>query len=141
MNAGLKVPVFSTFARNGAAAQMSCKVNTSMYTITTTLCQPEYRKLQKLVPGPAGAQHAVPYAKATAIAEGVSGVRRIRIWLVSKWECPDLHPSTVRESPGRRSVPLPQRQGRRINSKTSGQAQRPLAERKRGPDPGGQALR
>src|SRR5258708_1664397 len=101
----------------------------------------EYRKPQTLARGQAGAQHAVPYAKATAIAEAVSGVRRIRSWLVSKWECPDRHPSIVRENPGRRSVLLRQRQGRRINSKTSGQAQRPLAERKRGRDPGGQALR
>src|SRR5260370_32150380 len=100
------------------------------------ISEPEYRKSQKLVPGQAGAQHAAPYTKATAIAEGVSGVRRIRSWLVSKWECPDLHPSTVRESPGRRSVPLPQPQGRRINLNTAGHAEPPLAERYPRPDPG-----
>src|SRR5229473_1946885 len=116
-----------------------------MYTITITFCQGFLNRSigsrKNLCPGKLGHSMLWPYAKATAIAEGVSGVRRIRNWLVSKWECPDLHPSRVRESPGRRSVPLRQRQGRRINSKRSGQAQRPLAERKRGRDPGGQALR
>src|SRR6266404_4609263 len=38
------------------------------------------------------------------IGEGLSRAQRIRIWLVSEWECRDPHPSTERESPGRRSA-------------------------------------
>src|SRR5258708_33304093 len=35
----LKFLCFQHLHGTGAAAQMSCKVNTSMYTLTTTLCQ------------------------------------------------------------------------------------------------------